>query len=138
MLKNLTADSKISCFTHNILSGTIIKSDGYPSYTLAVEYSNCIQELVTHSNGFTTREGVLIDFIKIVLAHLKTNLRTKRDVMYKNMWSFVKEFLIFKIYLKRKNEKTVCDFFIGLINSLKHHYFLYNYYSLIKMWFFGI
>jgi hypothetical protein len=104
----------------NVLPNTIIRSDGYPSYPRAVESNFCIHEIINHSEGFINAEGIHTNLIENVWSHLKTSLRSKRGVMYKNMKLFVKEFVVYKILLKIKTATTISRFFLTLIESLKY------------------
>ncbi|KAG0433955.1 hypothetical protein DMUE_5355 [Dictyocoela muelleri] len=42
----------------NVLQGTTIKTDGYPSYPEAVRIMGGCHQVVYHSHGFTNEEGV--------------------------------------------------------------------------------
>lgn len=105
-------------FVRNLLPGTTIKSDGYPSYPQAVRNANCNHIVVNHSVGFTNENGDHTNLIENVWAHLKTELRTRRGVMLNNMKIFVKEFILMRRNNFIRNRENTSSFFYKLFNSL--------------------
>lgn len=107
-----------SFFTRHLLPGSVIKSDGYPSYPQAVRNSNCTHVVINHSEGFVNENGDHTNLIENVWSHLKTELRTRRGVMFRNMQKFVEEFIIMKRNNSVRNREATSVFFMKLMRAL--------------------
>lgn len=102
----------------NVISGTVIKTDGYPTYPRAISEINCIHRVVNHTLGFVSSDGTHTNSIENVWAHLKTDIRTRRGVMYKNLSSLIVEWTLYHNLVKRKNKENIDSFFLKMINNL--------------------
>lgn len=122
LILEVLPDRTISTFTdffmRNVLPGSIIKSDGYPSYPSSIKNAGCIHHIVNHSEGFINAEGEHTNKIENVWSHFKTELKTRRGVMYTNMKYFAQEFVIFKKYNAKRSREHSSIFFLFLIRSL--------------------
>jgi hypothetical protein len=76
------------------LPGTVIKTDGYPTYPRAISEISCIHRVVNHTLGFVSSDGTNTNSIENVWAHLKTDIRTRRGVMFNNLPFLVNEWTI--------------------------------------------
>lgn len=102
----------------NVMPGTIIKTDGYPSYPRAIREIGCIHLLVNHTEGFVSNDGVHTNLIENVWAHLKTDLRSKRGIMFKNLSHFILEWSMHYNMVKKKKKADIDDIFLKLIKFI--------------------
>lgn len=70
VLPNRSVESFTTSIRENILEGTIIKTNGYPSYPAAVRANNCEHTIVNHTIGFVNKRGEHINTIESVWAAL--------------------------------------------------------------------
>jgi hypothetical protein len=122
VLPDRTVSTLTDFFSRNVLPGSIIKSDGYPSYPRAIENSGCVHVIINHSLGFTNEQGDHTNLIENVWSHLKTELRTRRGVMLSNMKNFAREFVIFRKYNSNRSTESSSIFFKKIIKSVSHFY----------------
>lgn len=53
ILQNRRVDSITNFLKSDVKENKIIRSDGYPTYPIAIKNNNCIHELINHIHGFT-------------------------------------------------------------------------------------
>jgi hypothetical protein len=121
VLPNRTVATFTNFFQRNVLPGSIIKSDGYPSYHRLIKNAGCIIRIVNHSEGFTNSQGEHTNTIENIWPHFKTELKTRRGVMFSNMQNFAKEFVSFKKYNAKRTREHSSIFFLFLIRSLANN-----------------
>lgn len=118
VLPNRRIDTLTDFFQRNINPGSIIKSDGYPSYPQSVANINCFHVVVNHNNGFINVQGDHTNFIENIWSHFKTELRSKRGILYNNLSKYIVEFVWRKINLKEKRRANFNKCFIDIVDSL--------------------
>jgi transposase-like protein len=79
-------------FVKHIKPGSIIVSDGYPSYPKAVLNFGSKHETVNHGKGFTNEEGGHTNQIENLWSHLKQDLRKKSGLYPHRISNFLEEF----------------------------------------------
>lgn len=119
VLPNRKVETLTDFFSRNILSGSIIKSDGYPSYPRAINNAGCVHRVINHSEGFTNAQGEHTNAIENIWSHFKTELRTRRGIMLSNMNNFAKEFVIFRKYNLNRSKQGTSVFFKKVVESLR-------------------
>lgn len=92
VLNDRTIESISRFIRNNISPGAIIKSDGYPSYIESIRRNNCTHHVVNHNRGFVNEDGVHTNSIESLWSRLKTEIRSRRGVMFNNLESFIKEY----------------------------------------------
>jgi hypothetical protein len=68
-------------FIRNTLSGSIIVSDGYPSYPKAASQFGSIHEIVYHSVGSVNEDGAHTKQIENFWSHLKHDYRKRSGLL---------------------------------------------------------
>jgi hypothetical protein len=64
LLPDRKKDTLKNISIENVLEGTVIKTDGHPSYPEAILGSDCIHKVVNHSEGFKNCDGDHTNFIE--------------------------------------------------------------------------
>jgi len=113
--KNRTISTITSFLDRNVLPGSHIKSDGYPSYPKAIENANCVHSVINHTLGFVNEDGDHTNSIENVWSHLKTDLRTSRGVRMDRMNIFIQEFMMYRFCLCQKTRQNVHNLFSEMI-----------------------
>lgn len=118
VLDDRTVGSITSFLQRNVKENSIIKSDGYPSYPRSILAVNCLHQVVNHSHGFVSGDGTHTNIIENMWAHLKTDLRTRRGVMFSNLNKFIMEWSIYTNIVKKKTKAEIMKLFFAIIKNL--------------------
>ena len=120
VLENRSIQSLAQFIDKYILPGTIIKSDGYPSYPEAVRRSGCEHIIVNHNRGFLNENGDHTNSIESVWSSLKIEIRNRRGVMFHKLSEYINEYQLMKennidLRFRRVNRKRL---FFNLIKYI--------------------
>ncbi|MGL6009168.1 MAG: transposase, partial [Culicoidibacterales bacterium] len=118
VLEDRTVESIQEFIEGNIHNGTLIKSDGFASYPRAVENAHCFHRIVNHTQGFCEADGTNTNLIENLWSHLKTDIRTKRGIMFSKLSEFVKEWSLYYNLVPRKTRTCIDSFFLEIIKNL--------------------
>lgn len=86
VIKDRTVEIFANLFIENVIPGSVIRTDMYPSYPHAGALAGCLHQITIHAHGFINEVGIHTNTIENLWNHFKNVLRTKRGVMYKNMY----------------------------------------------------
>ncbi|KAG0442005.1 hypothetical protein DMUE_0616 [Dictyocoela muelleri] len=73
---NREASTILNILNRNVLPNSIIVSDGFPSYPLAVRQFGSEHIIVPHNQGFINAEGYNTNLIENLWSHLKVNIKS--------------------------------------------------------------
>jgi transposase-like protein len=106
LVPNRKWDTILEVFNECILQGTIIFTDGYPSYPRAVETFGSEHERVNHSLGVVNETGGRTNQIENIWSHMKQDYRRKGGINHDRITLWIDEFS----WKKRKlNYSNVCS-----------------------------
>ncbi|KCZ80228.1 hypothetical protein H312_02378 [Anncaliia algerae PRA339] len=107
LIPDRKAETFSNIFTKHLKKGTLLKTDGYPSYPKAALISNLDHKIVNHSLGFVSSEGINTNLIECVWGHFKTLYRSKHGLDKKNLIGFIAEFNWKKNFFRDKKMKIL-------------------------------
>ncbi|KAF9763036.1 hypothetical protein NGRA_1566 [Nosema granulosis] len=105
------------------MPGTLVKTDGFPSYPLVIRDIGCIHSVVNHSREYVNDVGDHINLIENLWKHLKTEYQTRKGIVNENIPRFVTEFAWRRNYLRKINSNNFTNAFLRLLKNNK--YFLF-------------
>jgi hypothetical protein len=80
LVPNRRAETIQSLFEECVFKESIIITDGYPSYPIAVRNFGSVHEVVNHSIGFVNESGAHTNQIENLWSHLKQEYRARGGV----------------------------------------------------------
>lgn len=92
LVPNRKIETMLTVFNTYIISGSILVTDCYPSYTSAVRMFGSVHERVNHSRGFVTPDGCHTNQIENLWSHLKQDYRARGGVNHDRICLFLREF----------------------------------------------
>lgn len=98
--------------------GSILVTDGDPSYPGTARNLNLEHVIVPHVEGFTTPAGDHTNSIENLWGHLKIEMRSRYGVMKSNWNNFVHEFAFRKRYLQNRPRETYQRVFLEILNKI--------------------
>lgn len=115
-------DRTISTFknfiSRTVKCGTIIKTDGYPSYPNAVSQNNCQHIQVNHSHNFVDEAGNHTNSIESIWAGIKDEIGARHGVGYLKLKDFIKEYELLYELANNSNEREISELFLQIINFI--------------------
>ncbi|KAG0425750.1 hypothetical protein DMUE_6014 [Dictyocoela muelleri] len=118
IIPNRTISTIHEVFQRHLNEGTIIITDGYPSYPSAVREFGSEHIIVPHNEGFTNSEGHHTNLVENLWSHLKSEYKIRRGIQLSSMEIFIYEFYFKKAFLKKRSPKNIFLLFKKLINIL--------------------
>jgi hypothetical protein len=104
--------------SEQVQEGSILVTDGYPSYPQAAASLGMTHIIVNHSVGFTTESGDNTNSIENIWSHLKSELRMRHGVLRSEMENFVKEFCFRKYFLVENKVENINVVFMDLLKFI--------------------
>lgn len=105
---------------NNVLKGSVIKTDGYPSYIKAVKDNECEHIVVSHKNGFRNEMGHTTNTIEGLWSLLKHDIKKRKGINRNILKDYIYEFLWRYSKIKNTNTDTWSDEFYNLLYELKN------------------
>jgi transposase-like protein len=93
IIPNRKKETIFEFFKQYVRPGSIIVTDGYPSYPWAVRQFGSVHYVVNHSEGFSTQGGTNTNQIENLWSHLKQQYRAQGGVNKKRIKIFLNEFV---------------------------------------------
>ncbi|KAG0420593.1 hypothetical protein EQH57_0084 [Dictyocoela roeselum] len=118
IISNRQAPTILDVFRRNLNSGSIIITDGYPSYPSAVKDFKSKHIIVPHTEGFTNKEGDNTNMIENLWSHLKVEYKIRRGIMRHRMKDFIYEFYFKKVFIIKRNKDFFEKVFIKILKLL--------------------
>lgn len=118
LVPNRRQETLFDVFKKFIKPGSLLVTDGYPSYPGAVREFGSVHVVVNHSLGFKNEEGFTTNNIENVWSHFKTMYRSRHGLCHNLIPTFVEEFVFRKKNLRLKNNEQYCVVFTLLLNLL--------------------
>ncbi|KAG0419702.1 hypothetical protein EQH57_0429 [Dictyocoela roeselum] len=115
---NREAPTILDILNRNVLPNSIIISDGFPSYPLAVRQFGSEHIIVPHNQGFTNADGYHTNLIENLWSHLKVEYKIRRGVKKENMEDFIYEFYFKKYYIQKRTPKSISNGFFEILKIL--------------------
>ena len=100
--------------------GSIIVTDGYPSYPSAVTNFGSRHEVVNHSIGFMNADGAHTNQIENIWSHLKQEYRARGGINRGRIILFLKEFIWKKTNICNADQETLKMAFIKIVEFFKN------------------
>lgn len=119
VLPDRTVGSFYDFFERHIKTGSLIKSDSYPSYQEAVRRAGCQHQQVNHSRGFVAPDGTHTNTIEALWAGLKLEIKKRGGVMFSHLKEFIVEYGL-KLELKNMFKHDTYLKFKMVSKSLHH------------------
>lgn len=107
-------------FTRRVRPGSIIVTDGYPSYPSAVTNFGSRHEVVNHSIGFMNADGAHTNQIENIWSHLKQEYRARGGINRGRIILFLKEFIWKKTNICNADQETLKMAFIKIVEFFKN------------------
>lgn len=101
-----------------ILVGSILRSDGHPSYPEVAKNLSVVHHVVNHSLGFVAPDGSHTNNIEGFWAHLKSEMRRENGVKRDNIDIWIDEYIFKRRFLKDITQKEFSDIFIEILTIL--------------------
>lgn len=98
--------------------GSMLRSDGHPSYPSFAANLHCSHSVVNHTNGFINEEGIHTNNIEAFWSHLKSSMRKENGVKRANIDVWLDEYTFKRRYLMNLDSKELGDMFIELVGYL--------------------
>lgn len=98
--------------------GSVLRSDGHPSYPSVARNLGLIHEKVDHSKGFITSEGVHTNNIESFWSNLKKCLRNENGVMRSNIDTWLTSYTFKKRYLFNATTEEFNFYYIEVLKII--------------------
>lgn len=121
IVENRKIETMTNIMKSKIIQGTVIISDGYPSYPTAVKNFGSIHHVVQHKNEFVNKDGKHTNDIENLWSHLKQEYRKRGGVNKERFITFLKEFCWRKRNIKNKDQKDLLNGFNLLVSYLNKY-----------------
>ena len=118
VLANRHAETIYDFINENLIEGSIIKTDGYPSYPPAVQRHNSEHIVVNHTMGFVNEEGDHTNTIESVWSRIKSDIRARCGVRYDKLQEYAEEYQTLFNNRRRNNTANINSLFVRLIKAL--------------------
>lgn len=122
MIIEIVPNRKISTLTSLICKhvklNSLIISDGYPSYPMAVKNSFCFHEVVNHSTGFKNSQGYTTNNIENLWSQIKYQEKKKLGIKRCFINKFLQEFRFRYYHLKQGNYNDIGSVWYEIIEFL--------------------
>ncbi len=111
-------------FRSFIAAGTHVKTDGWAAYPSAIRRCNdtfemnLTHEVVNHSEGFTNADGTHTNTIENLWSHVRSSWRARHGVNRNRLEDFISEFKFLKLFIDKKNRRSVKSAFIEILREL--------------------
>ncbi|KCZ77266.1 hypothetical protein H311_01723 [Anncaliia algerae PRA109] len=111
----------LKIFSKHIKPGSILKTDGYPTYPKAAALSNLTHKIVNHTKGFVDEDGTHTNLIEGVWGNFKTVYRSKHGLSKQNLCDFINEFNWRKNFFNNKRNANINEAFDLIIEIIKEY-----------------
>ncbi|KCZ77536.1 hypothetical protein H311_01451 [Anncaliia algerae PRA109] len=118
MVPDRKSNTIYEIFEKYITKGSLIITDGYPSYPTAVKKFNSFHVIVNHTEGFKNSEDFHTNSIENLWSHLKKDYWERAGLYKTRLKLFLKEFQWLKLNLKSKDNKNIVHCFSKIIIDL--------------------
>ncbi|KAG0438105.1 hypothetical protein DMUE_3302 [Dictyocoela muelleri] len=115
-------DRRISTITQALEGivhvGSILCSDGYPSYPAVAENLCLEHRVVNHSRDFVNEEGEHTNDIESFWSHLKSSMRKENGVKRINIDEWLGEYTFKRRYIVNSEEEDFQNLFVEILKLL--------------------
>ncbi|KAG0420676.1 hypothetical protein EQH57_0055 [Dictyocoela roeselum] len=118
LVPNRLAPTLTGVFERNVREGSIIVSDGYPSYPSAIRIFGSEHKIVPHNIGFVNLEGYNTNLIENLWSHLKVEYKIRRGIQKENLVDFIFEFYFKKYFIKIRTKSSISNGFRKLLEII--------------------
>ena len=107
LVPNRKVPAILYMFEEYVVPGSIIVTNGYPSYPRAVTEFGSSHEVVNHSVGFVNAQGAHINKIENPWSHLKHAYRKRGGINKRRIDFFLNEWQWWKRNVQNRDNKTL-------------------------------
>ncbi|KAG0437938.1 hypothetical protein DMUE_3404, partial [Dictyocoela muelleri] len=118
LVPNRLASTLNDVLRRNVKEGSIIVSDGYPSYPTAVGLFGSEHIIVPHNIGFVNSEGYNTNLIENMWSHLKVEYKIRRGIQKENLVDFIYEFYFKKYFIKTRTKSSISTGFKKILEII--------------------
>lgn len=119
LVENRKSSTILELLKRRVKEGTIIVTDGYPSYPSAVRLFGAVHHVVNHTEGFVNADGMHTNLIENLWGHLKQEYRSRNGVNKERMQYFLIEFEWKKKNLTYSEKESIRIAWCKILYSLK-------------------
>lgn len=101
--------------------GSILHSDGYPSYPSVASNLGLNHRIVNHSVGFVAPDGVHTNNQEGFWAHFKSSMRKENGVMRSHIDEWISEYIFKRRYMVKATKEDVGEIFLNLLRYLFYY-----------------
>ena len=98
--------------------GSILCTDGYPSYPSVAANLSCLHRIVNHSEGFVSQDGTHTNNIESFWSHLKSTMRKENGVMRANIDEWLAEYTFKRRYIIGETREEFLKVFIEILKII--------------------
>jgi len=117
IIQNRQTEHLTEVLSQYLKPGTILSTDGYPSYIKTALNLGMEHRIVNHSRGFTTTEGYHTNNIENLWSYLKKERQKKCGIMREKVDEFLVEFWLRKKHLFGYKKEVINDWWIEIIKE---------------------
>lgn len=99
----------------SLLIGTMLFSDGYPSYPSVAENLGVSHRVVNHNRGFINEDGTHTNNIEGFWSHLKSSMRKENGVKRTNIDNWLIQYTFKRRYIMGASKEEFAALFIAII-----------------------
>lgn len=118
IVPNRRAQTLTNMMSDKIRRGSILRTDGYPSYPSVALALQLQHEIVNHSTGFVNEFGQSTNNIENFWLPLKTEIKSRYGVLHARIPSFIDEFIFRKNNIDNTSKNSVSNAFKLLIRMI--------------------
>ncbi|KAG0434879.1 hypothetical protein DMUE_4995 [Dictyocoela muelleri] len=105
--------------------GFILRSDGHQSYPGVAERLSLIHEVVNHSTGFITEDGIHTNNIENLWSCMKSEMTRQHGVKKKSIEIWVEYFMFRRKYIDETSPESFKNVFYMIIKTILNYLFIF-------------
>lgn len=117
-IANRRSETIIDALNGVVSSGSILHTDGYPSYPAVAHGLNLQHHIVNHKHGFRAYDGTHTNDIEGFWAFMKGKMRKEHGVMRSNIDDWLIEFSFYRKYILGQTPVEVSNIYLKLLKLL--------------------
>lgn len=121
LVPNRRASTILGVFNQFVESGSIIRTDGYPSYPRAVSDFGSEHQVVSHIEGFSNNQGQTTNAVENMWSALKMDYRARCGLRRERISLFVKEFFWRKRIIGSRSSHSITAGFYYIIELIREN-----------------
>ena len=115
VIPNRQIGHMLAAVRHRIAPGSILVTDGHPSYPAVASELEMEHRSVNHSVGFTTLDGVHSNNIEAFWSHLKATMRKEFGIRRENLVMWLLEYTFRRRFIQDASPQEFEAIFISIL-----------------------